>query len=69
MTGLGEITRIGPRSCGGWIGIFDDGSLRFGVTAPSEAEARRELTEALGRWRAVAGGATSTATATGAACL
>jgi hypothetical protein len=42
---------IKPRACGGWIAVFDDGSLRFGITAESEAEARQRLQASLIRWR------------------
>ena len=51
MTENIEWMEIRPRSCGGWIGVFDDGLLRFGVTSPSEAGAHRALVQALARWR------------------
>lgn len=71
MTGCGEMTRIAPRTCGGWIGVFDDGWLRYAVTAPSEAATRAALAEASARWRGLAAEgepSSSHATATGAAC-
>lgn len=47
-----EFAKVQARSCGGWIGVFDDGSLRFGVTADTEDSVRAELDVALLRWRA-----------------
>jgi hypothetical protein len=49
-----ESIRLRPRQCGGWIGVFDDGDLRFGVTAPTEQEAAFALQQSLARWRTVA---------------
>ena len=44
---------ISLRSCGGWIGVFDDGSPRFTVTAESESEAESALQQSLARWQSV----------------
>lgn len=46
-----KFTRIRQRLCGGWIGIFDDGDLRFGVTGISHGAVEVGLSEALSRWR------------------
>ena len=46
--------RITPRQCGGWIAIFDNGSMRFGVTADSEQAAQEALKEAEANWRRLA---------------
>ena len=50
-TPIEAFSQFHPRPCGGWIGIFDDGSLRFGVTADTESATRVELDAALVRWR------------------
>lgn len=48
------IIHIRPRQCGGWIGTHQEGTLRFGVTADTEATTRAELDVALARWRLLA---------------
>lgn len=47
------IIHVRERQCGGWIGTFDDGSLRFGVTEPTEGETRASLEASERRWRAI----------------
>lgn len=50
------IVHIRARQCGGWIGTFDDGSLRIGVTEATEEETRGALDAAVARWSALAEG-------------
>jgi hypothetical protein len=47
------IVHVRPRQCEGWIGTFDDGSLRIGVTKDTEAETRAGLDAAVVRWRQI----------------
>jgi hypothetical protein len=54
MTSENKNVSITPRKCGGWLGIFDDGTLRFGVTARSEEDTERAVKLSLDRWRSVA---------------
>jgi hypothetical protein len=54
MTNPEEISHVNRRQCGGWIGIFDDGSLRFGVTGQTEEEVAVALRHSLERWRTAA---------------
>lgn len=45
-----SIERYMTRRCGGWLGVYDNGSLRFGVTADTKAAAQVRLAESLERW-------------------
>ncbi len=49
----GPFISVRPRQCGGWIGLYDDGSLRFGVTGATEEATQAALTDSLQKWRAV----------------
>lgn len=47
------VVRVIQRQCGGWIGTYQEGGLRFGVTAETEAETRAALDTSLARWKAI----------------
>ena len=46
-----QFCRIEARRRGGWLAIYDNGSLRIGVTAESEPEAKAQLVIAVEGWR------------------